>query len=413
VVVVWPEGALETVLMARSTSRTATDEKRRNLLPVLVAVAFVVVCTIALAESQGLLVRFAATNSAPAKRTYASADSTASAETRLASAPATGSGHGSSADTTASATAAGIDHIFVVHYKPNKDRKIALQALLAPIGVQATWLEDDDAEELSNSTIARHYDHFRYLLDASPDNSFVGRMMSRPELSLAVKHLKALELAVERGYSRSLILEDDAVFLPPAGQTFPNPEAAAQHFMAELHQSLAQLEALEGEGKPWDVLCLSNLRGSCQTNIKECRERAPGALVYKKFHTRGQLASMGPDQIFRSADSFVITLEGARRLHRWGGGRTVRSCGHCVAHAWMRRTPDRNARAGVACAVSASAAPARPRPPSTHSLLPPPLSATTLPPSLPPSRLNSRRPFFPAGTPSRSPSPSTSSITTP
>lgn len=91
-----------------------------------------------------------------------------------------------------------LEHIYVLNVKKFHDRRIFMEKQLAQENLQAEFIFDWDADELTDAVINRYF---------SPDNS-----LSVAQKSCALKHITALEKVAASNSEFNLVLEDDALF---------------------------------------------------------------------------------------------------------------------------------------------------------------------------------------------------------
>jgi len=91
-----------------------------------------------------------------------------------------------------------IDHIYVLNVKKFTDRRAFMEKQLANAGLQAEFIFDWDADDLTDEIIDRYF---------AKDNN-----LSAAQKSCALKHITALQKVSESNSEFALILEDDAVF---------------------------------------------------------------------------------------------------------------------------------------------------------------------------------------------------------
>jgi len=169
----------------------------------------------------------------------------------------------------------GIDGIFVVHYKPLKHRRQAMDLRVRSVFKYApTFVEELDRNELSDADFACASDrHLQHL--------FIKRPTKRGEDSLTLKHMAVFNFMMQQNITNVLVLEDDAVFL----QTdWISASSQWQNILLELP-------------KDYDILMLSG---------------------YKNFHRRGKQISkhLFLAQQSRVSSAYVISKKGAMNMLR-------------------------------------------------------------------------------------------------
>jgi len=111
-----------------------------------------------------------------------------------------------------------IDHIYVLNVKKFTERRAFMEKQLANLGLQAEFIFDWDADELSDEVNDLYF---------SKNNN-----LSNAQKSCALKHIKAFQKIAGTNSEFVLILEDDAIF--------------AKDFSLGLQRALAQSEQFLG-----------------------------------------------------------------------------------------------------------------------------------------------------------------------
>jgi len=91
-----------------------------------------------------------------------------------------------------------LDQVYVLNVKKFVERRVFMEKQLAKVGLEAEFIFDWDADELTERIIERYF---------AKDNN-----LSAAQKSCALKHITALEKIVKSNGAFSLVLEDDAVF---------------------------------------------------------------------------------------------------------------------------------------------------------------------------------------------------------
>ena len=92
-----------------------------------------------------------------------------------------------------------LDFIYVINVKKFTQRRVFMEKQLAKAGLQAEFILDWDADELTEDIIGRYFAG--------------GNKLSAAQKSCSLKHICALQKVAENNGKFNLILEDDAVFL--------------------------------------------------------------------------------------------------------------------------------------------------------------------------------------------------------
>jgi glycosyl transferase, family 25 len=161
-----------------------------------------------------------------------------------------------------------LEHIYVLNVKKFTDRRVFMEQQLAEAGLQAEFIFDWDADELTDDIVERYF--------AKNNN------LSAAQKSCALKHITALQKVAESGSEFVLILEDDAVF--------------AKRFSLGLRRALTQSEQFS----PPKVIYI----GSGGNFFTPKSQRKPGQYLY--------LGARG-----RFADSYIIDSYTAQKRLDW------------------------------------------------------------------------------------------------
>lgn len=97
------------------------------------------------------------------------------------------------------------DHVYVITLRRCVDRQESMKRLLDGMSYELFWAVDGNA--LSAEEVAA-------LTDAASIRANCGRGLSRGEIGCSLSHRYVCEDALRRGFSRVLVLEDDARLLP-------------------------------------------------------------------------------------------------------------------------------------------------------------------------------------------------------
>jgi len=161
-----------------------------------------------------------------------------------------------------------LDHVYVLNVKAFTERRAFMEKQLAEAGLQAEFIFDWDADELSDDIVERYF---------TKENN-----LSAAQKSCALKHIVALQKVVENDSPFNLILEDDAVF--------------AKDFHVGLARALAQSGQFSGE----KVIYI----GSGGNFFTPKSQRKPGQYLY-------------PGARGRFTDSFILDAASARKRLDW------------------------------------------------------------------------------------------------
>lgn len=101
----------------------------------------------------------------------------------------------------------GIEAVFVLHYKPLSQRKKTMKdRVMSVLHSDPIWVEDLDAEELTNADI-------ECVSNRKIQHPYIHRNTTKGEDSLTLKHMAVYNFMVEQNLTNVLVLEDDATFL--------------------------------------------------------------------------------------------------------------------------------------------------------------------------------------------------------
>jgi glycosyl transferase family 25 len=161
-----------------------------------------------------------------------------------------------------------LDAIYVLNVKKFTDRRAFMEKQLAKFGLDAEFIFDWDADELTDEIIARYF----------AENN----LLSAAQKSCALKHIIALEKIAASNNVFNLVLEDDALF--------------SKNFNLGLQRALTQSEQFTGE----KVIYI----GSGGNFFTPKSQRKTGQYLY--LGTRG-----------RFADSYIIDSVTAQKRLNW------------------------------------------------------------------------------------------------
>lgn len=161
-----------------------------------------------------------------------------------------------------------LDHVYVLNVKKFTDRRVFMEKQLAKAGLQAEFIFDWDADELTDEIIDCYF---------SKQNT-----LSAAQKSCALKHINALEKIAATQRELNLVLEDDALF--------------GKDFNLGLQHALEQSEQFSGE----KVIYI----GSGGNFFTPKSQRKPGQYLY--------LGARG-----RFADSYIIDSVTAQKRLDW------------------------------------------------------------------------------------------------
>ncbi|MDO9170049.1 MAG: glycosyltransferase family 25 protein [Methylobacter sp.] len=161
-----------------------------------------------------------------------------------------------------------LDHIYILNVKQFTRRRAFMEKQLAEAGLQAEFIFDWDADELTDDIVDRYFSKNNHLSPA--------------QKSCALKHITALQKVAASNSSFNLILEDDAVL--------------AKNFSLGLQRAITQSEQFFGD----KVIYI----GSGGNFFTPKSQRKPGQYLY--LGVRG-----------RFADSYIIDSVTAEKRLDW------------------------------------------------------------------------------------------------
>lgn len=93
--------------------------------------------------------------------------------------------------------------VIILHCKSLTNRKLYLIENFKNLNLDIHWIENYDANELTEKLIDQHYNY---------DPLVFNRKLVLPEISLWIKHCTAYDYIIKNNLSQALILEDDVHF---------------------------------------------------------------------------------------------------------------------------------------------------------------------------------------------------------
>jgi len=94
----------------------------------------------------------------------------------------------------------GLDGILIINARHLVQRREHVMVQLDALGLSYEFIHEYDAVDVTEALVDRYFPKLKTLL--------------RSQMSCALKHLRAHEIVVERGWKNALILEDDVVLAP-------------------------------------------------------------------------------------------------------------------------------------------------------------------------------------------------------
>lgn len=160
-----------------------------------------------------------------------------------------------------------LEHTYVLNVKKFTQRRLFMEKQLERFSMQAEFVFDYDADELSDELIKQY---------------FTGNLLSKGQMSCAMKHVTALQKIAANNSQFNLVLEDDAVF--------------NENFSIGLEHALQQSEQFSGA----KVIYI----GSGGNFFTPKSQRVVGQYLY--IGKRG-----------RFADSYIIDSDTAQKRLDW------------------------------------------------------------------------------------------------
>jgi tetratricopeptide (TPR) repeat protein len=187
--------------------------------------------------------------------------------------------------------------VFIIHYTPLADRKIALLKRLGELDIEGEWVEQWDGNALAPHSMGKYFSRFRFVGKSHQKHMHLSvEHMLNSELSVALKHFYAFQQIVERGLPLSLVLEDDVIL--------------KDDFKEQVSSYIEQVNENE-----WDLLSIgAGLFGECAL---DCQKRRKGSNVYRKSRSPSVPNHiLGYNNLFRSLDAYVVTEDCAKKLYQ-------------------------------------------------------------------------------------------------
>lgn len=170
-----------------------------------------------------------------------------------------------------------VDAVYVMHYKPLVERLTHIQDLMSSHNIEYTVFDEEPGEKL-DEYFFDDYDTRKNKLLLFPGNQ-PQKDVKDSEISLAFKHVRALEKMVKDNIPVALFLEDDAI-------------------LCDNFSSIANIY-LANTPEDWDMIFPGN---GCNLRIDQSRIK-PGQLSYLKEHPAT-----------KCTDSYFIKLDAAKKL---------------------------------------------------------------------------------------------------
>jgi len=170
-----------------------------------------------------------------------------------------------------------VDIVYVMHYKPLGERLTHIKQMMQSQNIDFVVFDMEPEKDLDEYFIDS-LDVRKQKFSLFPGNQPT-KDVKRSEISLAYKHVKALEHMVENKYQKALFLEDDAILC----NDFAN---VANHFVEQTPED-------------WDMIFPGN---GCNLRIHPSKIRQ-NQVAYKKDHPAT-----------KCTDSYFIKLSAATKL---------------------------------------------------------------------------------------------------
>jgi len=106
-----------------------------------------------------------------------------------------------------------VNKTYVIHYKPLADRKTNLLNQFAKFGIEAHWMEEEEEEtNISKYYVGDPRDWYKKTVTVPYEQNITYKHLNRPEISLAIKHIKCYKDIIDNKVETAVIFEDDVVF---------------------------------------------------------------------------------------------------------------------------------------------------------------------------------------------------------
>jgi hypothetical protein len=80
----------------------------------------------------------------------------------------------------------GVDHVYILHYTPNTDRREALTKSMHEHDLEAEWITNFDRDELDPATIFRFYSQFRHVTESWDGDIYLTHKLSPSHISVRI-----------------------------------------------------------------------------------------------------------------------------------------------------------------------------------------------------------------------------------
>lgn len=105
-----------------------------------------------------------------------------------------------------------IEKFYMCHYTKLVERKTYALEQLKKHNISAEWIEKFDKEDIDFDNLSNYYPR---IFDNMPQ---FNRKMSKPEISLCLKHIEVFKDVLSKGYSNVVVFEDDIILVDDFNQ---------------------------------------------------------------------------------------------------------------------------------------------------------------------------------------------------
>jgi len=98
-----------------------------------------------------------------------------------------------------------VDKFYMCHYTRLTERKTYAMDQLSKHNITAEWIDKFDKEDIDFDKLVKEYPR---ILNVMPQ---FNRKMSKPEISLCLKHIEVFKDAVKNNYKNVVVFEDDII----------------------------------------------------------------------------------------------------------------------------------------------------------------------------------------------------------
>jgi len=174
-----------------------------------------------------------------------------------------------------------IEKIFITHYSPLVDRKKRLETILSQFENESIFIEDEpSSKDINNFFSLTKNEWIKKTEKINYGSKIEYKILTKTEISIAFKHLKAFECIVKNKIKKSLILEDDVILINNFEKNFNN--------------------SLEKTPNDWQFIFIGS---GCDLKIPT-NQLIKNKIAYEK-----------KTPATRCCDSYIITYDAAKQMY--------------------------------------------------------------------------------------------------